>query len=107
MSPLLRQTWAESRERLRHLRLRGCVEAYVDGELTGTHRARVAAHLARCWSMQPGRTTSKIRCQPRTLLPRPGPESVVSLVKGLTDRCRASMTDREGPIAITSLHPGP
>lgn len=45
-----RQNWAECREALRHLRLRGFVESYVDGELTDTSRARFVAHLARCWA---------------------------------------------------------
>ncbi|MEV4920918.1 zf-HC2 domain-containing protein [Streptomyces tirandamycinicus] len=44
------QVWAECRERLRHLRLRGDVEAYADGELTGARRAMVAGHIARCWA---------------------------------------------------------
>ncbi|MEV0961798.1 MULTISPECIES: zf-HC2 domain-containing protein [unclassified Streptomyces] len=44
------QMWAECREKLRHLRLRGDVEAYADGELTGARRAEVAAHVARCWA---------------------------------------------------------
>lgn len=42
--------WAECREKTRHLRLRGAVGAYADGELTGADRMRMAAHLARCWS---------------------------------------------------------
>jgi anti-sigma factor RsiW len=51
MSPRrLRQTCAECREKIRHLRLRGSLEAYVDGELTGSRRAEVAAHLACCWT---------------------------------------------------------
>ncbi|UGY94608.1 anti-sigma factor family protein [Streptomyces gobiensis] len=49
VTPQLR-SWAACREKIRHLRLRGDVAAYVDGELTGVHRARVAAHLGRCWS---------------------------------------------------------
>ncbi|NGO71360.1 anti-sigma factor family protein [Streptomyces boncukensis] len=44
----LGRTGAGYRERLRHLRLRGSVEAYVDGELTGVRRARVAEHLTAC-----------------------------------------------------------
>lgn len=32
------------------MRLRGAVEAYADGELTGVHRMRVAAHIACCWA---------------------------------------------------------
>jgi anti-sigma factor RsiW len=32
-----------------HLRLRSCVEAYVDGELTGWHRLAVARHVSACW----------------------------------------------------------
>lgn len=43
-------TRTECREALRHLRVRGFVEPYVDGELTDTRRARFVAHLARCWS---------------------------------------------------------
>ncbi|MDR3084366.1 MAG: zf-HC2 domain-containing protein [Streptomyces sp.] len=46
----LRHTWAECREHLRHLRLRGCIGAYADGELGDAQRDRVAAHLARCWA---------------------------------------------------------
>lgn len=45
-----RQLWAECREKIRHLRLRGDLEAYADGELTGVHRMRVAAHIACCWA---------------------------------------------------------
>lgn len=44
------QVWAECREKLRHVRLRGEVEAYVDGQLTGAHRTRVAAHVGVCWA---------------------------------------------------------
>lgn len=40
--------WAGCREKVRHLRLRGAVGTYADGELTGRRRARVAAHIARC-----------------------------------------------------------
>ncbi|KNE84294.1 MULTISPECIES: anti-sigma factor family protein [Streptomyces] len=43
------QVWAECREMIRHLLLRGDVEAYADGQLTGARRARVAAHIAGCW----------------------------------------------------------
>ncbi|MEU3199384.1 zf-HC2 domain-containing protein [Streptomyces sp. NPDC006996] len=32
------------------MRLRGDVEAYADGQLTGAHRMRVAAHIACCWA---------------------------------------------------------
>jgi anti-sigma factor RsiW len=35
---------------MRHVRLQGAVEAYVDGELTPARRAQVAAHLACCWA---------------------------------------------------------
>ncbi len=48
--PRPRQLWAECREKVRHVRLCGAVEAYADGELTGVHRMRVAAHVARCWA---------------------------------------------------------
>ncbi|MBV7697381.1 anti-sigma factor [Streptomyces sp. TRM70350] len=41
---------AECQEKYRHVRLRGWIEAYVDNQLTGTRRARVAAHLAACWA---------------------------------------------------------
>ncbi|MEV6055831.1 zf-HC2 domain-containing protein [Streptomyces sp. NPDC052107] len=41
---------AECRERLRHLRLRGAVGAYADGQLTGARHTRVEAHVARCWA---------------------------------------------------------
>ncbi|MEU2911962.1 hypothetical protein ACFYM3_13360 [Streptomyces massasporeus] len=44
------QVWAECREKLRHVRLRGDVEAYADGQLTGVRRARVAAHVGACWA---------------------------------------------------------
>ncbi|GAA4934826.1 anti-sigma factor family protein [Streptomyces coeruleoprunus] len=44
----LRRLWAECRKKPRHGRLRGAVEAYADGELTGAHRTRVAAHVAGC-----------------------------------------------------------
>lgn len=33
-----------------HMQLRAQVGAYLDGELTGARRARVAAHLAVCWA---------------------------------------------------------
>ena len=46
----LRHTWAECREGMRHVRLQGAVDAYVDGELTPARRAQVAAHLAYCWA---------------------------------------------------------
>jgi anti-sigma factor RsiW len=42
--------WAECREKLRHLWLRGAVGTYADGQLTGARRARVAAHVASCWA---------------------------------------------------------
>ncbi|MEU9069843.1 hypothetical protein AB0E06_23960 [Streptomyces sp. NPDC048109] len=32
------------------MRLRGEVEGYADGQLTGAHRMRVAAHIACCWA---------------------------------------------------------
>lgn len=41
---------AGCRQHAAHLRLRTQVGAYVDGELTGPQRARVAAHLAACWA---------------------------------------------------------
>ncbi|AYV26446.1 hypothetical protein EES41_06890 [Streptomyces sp. ADI95-16] len=44
------QVWAECREKIRHLLLRGEVEAYADGQLSGAHRTRVAAHIACCWT---------------------------------------------------------
>lgn len=44
------RVWAWCREKVRHLRLRGEVDAYADGQLTGAHRARVAAHIAGCWA---------------------------------------------------------
>ncbi|MFP3986564.1 zf-HC2 domain-containing protein [Streptomyces sp. E11-3] len=47
--PRPRHVWAECLERVRHLRLRGDLEAYADGELTGARRTRMAAHLDRCW----------------------------------------------------------
>jgi hypothetical protein len=50
LTPGLRRAWAECREKLRHLRLHGSVEAFVDGQLTGARRARMAAHLACCWA---------------------------------------------------------
>jgi anti-sigma factor RsiW len=46
----LRSIWAECRERMRHVRLQGAIDAYVDGELTPARRAQVAAHLACCWA---------------------------------------------------------
>ncbi|WP_374194641.1 anti-sigma factor [Streptomyces sp. ISL-63] len=42
--------WVTCRETIRHLRLRGQVEAYADGELAGNRRVRVAAHIDRCWA---------------------------------------------------------
>ncbi|MGW0821039.1 anti-sigma factor family protein [Streptomyces sp. NPDC002845] len=42
--------WAECREKFRHLRLRGAVGAYADGQLTGARHTLVAAHVARCWA---------------------------------------------------------
>jgi anti-sigma factor RsiW len=33
-----------------HMQSRAQVGAYLDGELTGARRARVAAHLAACWA---------------------------------------------------------
>lgn len=45
-----RPLWAECREKTRHLRLRGDVEAYADGELSDVHRIRMAAHIAGCWA---------------------------------------------------------
>jgi anti-sigma factor RsiW len=47
---LWRQTGAARREAGRHLRLRGLIEPYVDGELTTPQRRTVAAHIARCWT---------------------------------------------------------
>ncbi|WAX77479.1 hypothetical protein [Streptomyces sp. KMM 9044] len=44
------QVWAECREKLRHVCLRGDVEAYADGQLRGVRRARVAAHVGACWA---------------------------------------------------------
>ncbi|MFJ9012561.1 anti-sigma factor family protein, partial [Streptomyces canus] len=49
-SPRACRWWAECRERLRHLRLRGAVGPYADGQLTGARQTRVAAHVARCWA---------------------------------------------------------
>jgi anti-sigma factor RsiW len=40
---------AGGRQHAAHLRLRSQVDAYVDGELSGARRTRVAAHLAVCW----------------------------------------------------------
>ncbi|NUR05208.1 MAG: hypothetical protein HOY79_54515, partial [Streptomyces sp.] len=48
--PGLRHLCAECRQKVGHMRLRGAVEAYVDGELAGRRRARVAAHVACCFS---------------------------------------------------------
>jgi anti-sigma factor RsiW len=41
---------AGCRQQASHLRLRTLVGAYVDGELTGSQRARLAAHLTACWA---------------------------------------------------------
>jgi anti-sigma factor RsiW len=41
---------AQCRELVRHLRLRGKVGAYVDGELGPARCAELAAHLVRCWA---------------------------------------------------------
>jgi anti-sigma factor RsiW len=46
----LREIRALCREQLRHLRLRGSVGAYVDGELSPARRTELAAHLVRCWA---------------------------------------------------------
>lgn len=46
----LRRIAAECREKLRHLRLRGYIEAYMDGALTSHRKEQVAAHLATCWT---------------------------------------------------------
>jgi hypothetical protein len=35
---------------VRHLRLRGAVGAYADGQLTGARHTRVAVHVACCWT---------------------------------------------------------
>lgn len=40
----------ECRDRLEHTRLHNRVGAYVDGELTGRQRLRMAAHLAACFA---------------------------------------------------------
>ncbi|MEU9245392.1 zf-HC2 domain-containing protein [Streptomyces sp. NPDC048385] len=45
-----REIRAQCREQLRHLRLRGSVGAYVDGELAPARHAELAAHLVRCWA---------------------------------------------------------
>lgn len=47
--PRWREIWAECREKTRHLRLRGDLGAYADGELIGGRRAPMAAHLRCCW----------------------------------------------------------
>lgn len=46
----LREIRAQCREQLRHLRLRGSVDAYVDGELNVARRAELATHLLHCWT---------------------------------------------------------
>ncbi|MBM9506246.1 anti-sigma factor family protein [Actinacidiphila acididurans] len=46
----LREIRAQCREGVRHLRLRRCVGAYVDGELPPARRAELTAHLVRCWT---------------------------------------------------------
>ncbi|MGR8009495.1 anti-sigma factor family protein [Streptomyces hypolithicus] len=46
----LHRAWAECREHITHMRLRGSVDAYADGELSAADRARVATHIARCWA---------------------------------------------------------
>jgi hypothetical protein len=50
VTQLWRQASAARREAVRHVRLRGLVEAYVDGELGRAQRRAVAAHLSECWN---------------------------------------------------------
>lgn len=52
--------WAEYREKIRHLRLRGAVGAYADGELNCADRARMATHIACCWSCSGSLETLKL-----------------------------------------------
>ncbi|MFE1734488.1 MULTISPECIES: zf-HC2 domain-containing protein [unclassified Streptomyces] len=48
--PVPGRVWVTCGETIRHLRLRGQVEAYADGELAGGRRVRMAAHIDRCWA---------------------------------------------------------
>jgi anti-sigma factor RsiW len=50
----------ECRNRLEHLRLHDQIDAYVDGELTGHRRLRMAAHLAICFACSSGTETLRL-----------------------------------------------
>lgn len=68
----------ECRELTRHLRLRGAVEAYADGELTGAHRLGVAAHVACCWACSGSLETVRLIKASLRDSPRRTPESLAS-----------------------------
>ncbi|EST38268.1 hypothetical protein N566_08335 [Streptomycetaceae bacterium MP113-05] len=88
-----RQNWAECREALRHLRLRGLVEPYVDDQLAGTRRAHFVAHLARCWTCsEQAETLHLIKQSLRTGLQR-GPVQLAEVrLRRFADRLTAPPT---------------
>ncbi|MFH9071371.1 anti-sigma factor family protein [Streptomyces alboflavus] len=71
-----RQLWADCCERVRHLRLRGSLEAYADGELTGARRAQLAAHVARCWVCSGSLQTLRLVKASLRTSPRRHPQSL-------------------------------
>jgi anti-sigma factor RsiW len=92
------QTWAECREGLRHLHLRGSVEAFIDGELTGTHRTRVAAHLARCWTCSGHAETLRLIKHSLRTGPRRAPVALAEIrLRRFADRLAAVPSTGDGP----------
>jgi anti-sigma factor RsiW len=77
--PGSRQLWAEGRERLRHLRFCGAVEAFADGELTGRRQVRVAAHIACCRACSGSLQTLRLIKASLRRSPRRTPESLASV----------------------------
>ncbi|MFF4544021.1 anti-sigma factor family protein [Streptomyces sp. NPDC001435] len=89
--------WAECREKLRHLRLRGAVGVYADGQLTGARHTRVAAHVARCWACSGELLALRLMKASIRGHPHRAPTSLTEFrIRRLADR-----------IAGTSTPPGP
>ncbi|THA27931.1 hypothetical protein E4198_23330 [Streptomyces sp. RKND-216] len=88
-----RQNWAECQEVLRHLRLRGLVEPYVDDQLAGTRGARFVAHLARCWTCSEQAETLRLIKHSLRNGPQRGPVHLAEVrLRRFADRLTATPT---------------
>lgn len=87
----------ECRHLLEHARLRTLVGPYLDGELTGARRARVAAHLAVCWACSGyAETLRLIKHSLRTLPGRTPPDLAEARLRRFAEHLTPRVPNTDG-----------